>query len=391
MEKLLSRLRGLLLAPRATWTAITAEQATLPSLYRDWIAWLAAITPVSMFIGLAIFGLPVPFMGTVRVAAGALLMQMVVSYVLTLAVVYLVALVAAGVSPHFGGRKDNVQALKLVAYAWAPVWVIGILHLIPALGALIALVGLAALVYSVWLFWIGSQSVLAVPQERAVGFTAVVLTIGVVVGIAVGIVSAALSGLGALTSGAALSYSMPHLGSAPTGALVNSATQEAVRLNSASGGVVQGVVSPLAPSQLSAFLPATVGGLARGPVSTFSSGMANLRVSNAKARYGAGAQSVEISITDLPAESAMLAMAGAMQTDQKTPTGYDKIFRDGGNTIMEHWVASDSYGTYSVIVANRFKVKVTGNGPDMATLQNDAQSLDLAGLAKLSDTSGVGN
>lgn len=389
MEKFLSRLRGLLFAPRATWATVAAEQATPTALYRDWIAWLAAITPVSMFIGLAIFGLPVPFVGTVRVGAGALLVQMIVSYALTLAVVYLVALTAAAVSPRFGGRKDNVQALKLVAYAWAPVWVIGILHLIPALGVLTALVGLAALVYSIWLFWIGAQSVLAVPQERAVGFTAVVIVIGVVVAIAVGLVSAALSGFGALTSGAALSYSMPHLGGSPTAALVNPAPQEAMRL-APGGGAAQSAVTPLAPDQLSAFLPATVDGMARGLVSTFSSGVATLQISNAKAHYGTGAQSIELSITDLAPERAMLAMAGAMQTDQKTPTGYDKIFRQHGNTVMEHWVANDSYGTYSVIVADRFKVKVTGSGPDMATLQKDAQAVDLAGLAKLSDTSGVG-
>ena len=389
MERLLSRLRGLLVAPRATWATVAAEQATPISLYRDWIVWLAAITPVAMFIGLAIFGLSVPLVGTIRVGAGALLVQMLVSYVLTLVVVYLVALLAAALAPRFAGRQDNVQALKLVAYAWAPVWVVGILHLVPALGPLTVLAVLAALVYSIWLFWIGAQSVLAVPQERAVGFTAVIIVIGVVVAMVVGMVSAALSGFGALTPGAAFSYSTPHLGGAPTAVLVNPATQEAMRL-AADGSPAQGAVAPLAPDQLSAFLPMTVDGMARGPVSSVSSGLANLRISNAKARYGSGAQSIEISITDLPAERAMLAMAGVMQTDQRTSTGYDKIFRQGGNTVMEHWVASDSYGTYSVIVANRFKVKVTGNGPDMATLQKDAQSLDLAGLAKLSDASGVG-
>ncbi|EQD48009.1 membrane protein containing DUF1282, partial [mine drainage metagenome] len=272
MEKLLARLRGLLFAPRATWATVTTEKATPTALYRDWIVWLAAITPVSMFIGLAIFGLSVPFVGTIRVGAAGLLVQMLVSYVLTLAVVYLIALIAAAMSPRFGGRKDNVQALKLVAYAWAPVWVVGILHLVPALGALAALAALVALIYSIWLFWIGAQSVLAMPQERAMGFTAVVIVIGVVMAIAVGIASAALSGVGALTPGAAFPYSTSHRGGVPTAGLVNPAVQDAIKT--------------LAPDQLSAFLPTTVDGMARGPVSTFSSGMATLQISNAKAHYG---------------------------------------------------------------------------------------------------------
>ena len=384
MKKLVSRLSGFLFAPRAMWATIAAEQTTPSSLYRDWIAWLAAITPVSMFIGLAVFGLSLPFVGTVRVGVGALLLQMLVSYVLALVVVYLVALLAAAISPTFGGHKDNVQALKLVAYAWAPVWVVGVLHLIPAFGVVAAVAELAALIYSIWLLWVGAQSVLAVPQNRATGFTALLIVIGVVLAIAVGAASAALSGIGAMAPGAASPFSTSHRGGLPGSGFATPAMRDAMRA-AASAGPASGPVKPLAPGQLGAFLPATVDGLARGPVSTFSSGLSGLQISSAKAQYGTGAQSIKISITDLVSERVMLTLSGAIQKDQNTTTGYDKIFQQHGNTVMEHWVTSDRYGTCSVIVADRFKVKVTGNGPGMATLYKDAQAVDLAGLAKLSN------
>ena len=384
MENLLPRLRGFLVAPRATWATIAAEQTTPSSLYRDWVIWLAAITPVSIFIGLAVFGLSLPFVGTVRVGTGALLLQMLVGYVLALVVVYLVALLAAAISPAFGGHKDNVQALKLVAYAWTPVWVAGVLHLIPAFGALAALAELAALIYSIWLLWVGAQSVLTVPQDRAAGFTAVLIVIGVILAIDVGAASAALSGTGAMAPGAGLPFSAPHRASLPGSGLANPALQDAMRA-AASAGSASGPVKPLAPGQLGAFLPAAVDGLARGPVSTFSSGLSGLQISSAKARYGTGTQSIKISITDLASDRTMLALAGAIQKDQHTATGYDKIFQQNGTTVMEHWVASDHYGTCSVIIADRFKVKVTGNGPGMETLLRDAQAVDFAGLAKLSN------
>lgn len=382
MERLPLRLRGLFFAPRATWAAIATEQATPSSLYRDWVAWLAAIAPVSMFIGLAVFGFSRPFDGAVRPGAGALLLQMLVGYVLALVAVYLVALLAAALSPPFGGHKDHVQALKLVAYAWAPVWVVGALHLIPAFGVLAGVAGLAALIYSTWLVWIGAQFVLKVPEDRAAAFTALLIVSGAILAIAVGVTTAALGGIGARAPGTASPLSTSEQSGRPGSGFANP-TMRAAGGAAASAGPTAGPVKPLAPNRLGSFLPAAVDGVARGPVNTFSSGGSGLQISSAGARYGVGAQGLKISITDLASARAMLTLSAAIQKDQNTATGYDKIFQQGGNTVIEHWVASDRYGTCSVIVADRFKVKVIGNGPGMATLLRAAQAVDLAGLAKL--------
>lgn len=381
MENVPLRLRGLFFAPRATWATIAAENATPSSLYRGWIVWLAAITPVSIFIGLAVFGISLPTIGVVRPGTGALLMQMVVSYVLALIVVYLLALLAAAMAPTFGGRKDHVQALKLVAYAWAPAWVVGVLHLIPALAVLAGIAGLAALIYSAWLVWAGMQSVLNVPQDRAAGFTALLIVTGAILAIVVGATGAALSGLGAMRPGAGSLFLAAHHSAIGGPGATYPAMGEAGHA-SASGGPPSGPVKAVAPNRLGAFLPTTADGLARGPVSTFKSGAPGLQMSSAEAHYGMGAQRIKISITDLVAERAMLALSRAIQKDQETATGYDKIFRQDGNIVTEHWVASDRYGTYSVIVADRFEVKAVGTGPSMASLRKAAQAVDLAGLAR---------
>ncbi len=382
METLPLRLRGLFFAPRATWTTIAAENATPSSLYRGWIMWLAAITPISMFVGLAIFGLSLPTIGIVRPGTGALLLQMLVGYVLALVIVYLVALLAAAMSPTFGGRKDHVQALKLVAYAWAPVWVVGALRLIPAITVVASVVGLAALIYSAWLLWAGMQPVLNVPQDRAAGFTALLIVIGAVLAFAVGAAGAAFSGIGGMAPGAAGPFLASHRGGVDSPGSVYPAMGKAGHAP-AHLRPTSGPVKAVAPSRLGAFLPATVDGLARGPISTFKRVVPGLQMSSAEAHYGAGAQSLKISITDLVAERAMLALSLAIQKDQETATGYDKIFQQDGNTVTEHWVAGDRYGTYSVIVANRFEVKVVGTGPSMASLQKAAQAVDLAGLTQV--------
>ncbi|EQD61463.1 membrane protein containing DUF1282, partial [mine drainage metagenome] len=134
--RLIARLRAILLNPRATWPEIAAEPSSIGSVYTGWVLWLAAITPLATFIGLGVFGMSAPFIGTMRFGFGALFGQMLSNYLLTLLLVFVMALIAAALAPSFGARNDRVQALKAIAYAWAPVWIVGVLHLIPLLGAL---------------------------------------------------------------------------------------------------------------------------------------------------------------------------------------------------------------------------------------------------------------
>ncbi len=194
------RLRTLLLAPRSAWPEIAAESDSIGGLYRNWILWLAAITPLASLIGLLVFGLALPFVGTLRLGAGTLLARMLAQYALTLLIVYLLMLIAAALAPGFGGRGDRVAALKVIAYAWAPVWVVGVLNLIPALGPLTMLLTLVALGYGVWLLHLGAQAVQGVPQERAAGYAAVLVVIGIVLGLVAGGLAAALGGAGMMAA-----------------------------------------------------------------------------------------------------------------------------------------------------------------------------------------------
>jgi hypothetical protein len=107
--------------------------------------------------------------------------------------VYVLGLIASKIAPSFGGKDDLAQGLKLVAYAYTAAWVAGIFSLIPAL-ALLSLIGG---IYSLYLLYTGSSVMMGVPQERSVGYTAVVILVAIgvyiVIGIIVGAVIAAVS------------------------------------------------------------------------------------------------------------------------------------------------------------------------------------------------------
>jgi uncharacterized protein YqgC (DUF456 family) len=61
---------------------------------------------------------------------------MVVSYVLGLVVAFVMALIVDALAPSFGGTKNQVAALKVVAYGATASYVAGILSLLPALAIL---------------------------------------------------------------------------------------------------------------------------------------------------------------------------------------------------------------------------------------------------------------
>ena len=396
---LIARLRAILFSPRATWPEIASEPASIGGLYTGWVLWLAAITPLASFIGLGIFGMSVPFIGSFRLGFGTLFGQLVTTYLLTLLIVFLMALITAALAPSFGARNDRVQALKAIAYAWTPVWIVGVLHLIPLLGALTVLLTLAATAYSVWLLWQGLQATLGAPQERAVAYTAVVVVIAIVLGVVIGWTSAMFTSIGAMgRANIEASVTMPA-SSGISG--LAAGMQQAARQMQATGKVLQGEhagaagqaanlapIKPLAPGQMSALLPASLPGLKRGNVDSTRGGIGALQVSEAKADYGSGAQRIRLGITDMGANRAMLAMIGMVQQDQESASGYHKVFQRDGRTVQEQWTAATRAGEYTLIVGDRFMVQAKGQGPDMAALKQAVDAVDLARLQQLKDTPG---
>ena len=70
INKMIARVKAILLTPKTEWPVIAAEPATVPDLYKNWIAILAAIPPVAGFIKGSIIG--TSFLGvTYRAGMGA--------------------------------------------------------------------------------------------------------------------------------------------------------------------------------------------------------------------------------------------------------------------------------------------------------------------------------
>jgi len=183
-----SRVINVLTKPKEEWPVIADETADVPSLFKEYIILLAAIPAVCGFVGMTVVGISVPFFGTFRSSIASGLTSMIVQYVLSLAGVYVAAIIIEKLAPTFQSSGGIVQALKMVAYASTPAWVAGVLGLIPALKILSILAGF----YAIYLFFLGLPHVMKTPKEKVVPFMAVAAVVIIVIYIVVGAVSALL-------------------------------------------------------------------------------------------------------------------------------------------------------------------------------------------------------
>lgn len=172
---LVERVKQILMSPKTEWEVIDAEPTTTAELYTRYIMPLAAIGPIAQIIGFSVFGMSVPFAGTYRVPIGSAITQAFVTYVLTLAGTYLLALIIDALAPTFNGQRSQIQALKLAAYSFTASWLAGIFLLLPAL-SILSIVGL----YSLYLLYLGLPVLMKAPREKALSYTVVVIIAGFV-------------------------------------------------------------------------------------------------------------------------------------------------------------------------------------------------------------------
>ncbi len=180
---LVDRAKAILLAPKTEWATIDSEPATIGSIYSSYVIPLAAVPAAASFVGMSIIG--ASFLGTsIRIPIATGIEGAIVRYALTLAGVYIIALVIDALAPTFGGTKNSVQAFKVAAYSSTAAWVAGIFMVIPALGIL-GILGL----YSLYLLYLGLPVLMKAPAEKAMGYTVVVVVTVIIVFVIIGAVT----------------------------------------------------------------------------------------------------------------------------------------------------------------------------------------------------------
>lgn len=190
LSQVIQRAKAVITNPVGTWETIKAEPAQIGDIYRNYLMYMAALPAIAMFIGVSIIGVNVPFIGTYRAPFFSTLVAQAVSYGVTLAMVYAVAMILEFLAPKFGGTVDRTSAVKLVAYSLTPAMAAGIFAIMPWLGFFVLA---AASLYSIYVFFTGVSVLTTVPSDRRIGFIAVSALATFILGLIVTTIQAVLT------------------------------------------------------------------------------------------------------------------------------------------------------------------------------------------------------
>jgi hypothetical protein len=152
-------------------------------------------------------------------------------------------------------------------------------------------------------------------------------------------------------------------------------------------------VESLAPDRLKAFVPDELSGLSRSSIAAERNAAMGIQISQANATYSDDSgRELRLEITDAGTAKGLLGLASwaGMEGEREENGRYEKTFREDGKLIHEAWDSNASTGEYSVVVGDRFTVKVEGAAGSVDELRDAVQRLDLDGLANLR-TEGVKN
>ncbi len=392
----IERAKAILLKPEETWPVIDAEPATVASIYKEWLVIIAAIPAVCQFVRATVFGYG--FFG--RESFFWALEHMVVGYLLSLAGCFLIALLVDAFAPTFGGTKNQVSAMKVVAYSITAGSVASVLLLVPSM--LLWLLLLAAMCYGLYVFYLGLPVLMKCPKEKAAGYAAVVVIVVIVAYIIIGALFGAIFGFAMLAGG---QHRSVYGADTPTGEIpvdkdalasmskrmdAARARMEAAQKSgdpasaTAALGDVMGALTgaggtPIPVADLKARLPETLGALKRESFETNGGSAMGISSSVAKAGYVAGDQRARLTITDLGGLGGLASVAtwANVTVDKETPDAIEKTYKDSGRTIHEEYRKDGSHAQYTVILKNGVIVETDADRIDGATLKSMLSGVNL--------------
>lgn len=428
---IVDRVKNICLSPTTEWPVIAAESGSAGGLISGYVVPLAAIGAVAGLIGGSIIGRTIPFIGSYRVPIVAGLSLAIFTFMMAIVGVVILGLIINALAPSFGGEKNSTQALKVAVYSYTPAWVAGVLQIFPLLGML----GLLAGLYGLYLLYLGLPRLMKAPEDKALGYTVVVVICAIVLSAVVfgiggmiagaGMVGAgALGGFSSVASQAASQIASQAAAQAggraasqvefdknsPLGRLEalgkkldeNNNKIEAAQKSGDTGAQVAAAaeslgfilgggrrVDPIGIDQLKPFVPETFLGMKRTSSNAEKNGIAGFMVSKAEAIYADGSgKNVTLAISDTGGASGLVGLASwaSLQGEQENDDRYERVTKVNGRLVHEQGSKrAGGRNEFGIILGERFVVSASGNGVELNELKSAVSNLDLGKLESMKE------
>lgn len=137
---------------------------------------------------------------------------------------------------------------------------------------------------------------------------------------------------------------------------------------------------------LKPFFPKSVAGIEHGKVTGETTGMAGFKYSTAKTKYDDGKVRIEMNILDGGGVGAIMSGIAAwskFDVDRETDDGYERTTTFDGYKAYEKYNENRKRGEISLLVNDRFVVRVEGRGVDMDDLKKAIKNMNLRKLARM--------
>jgi hypothetical protein len=259
--------------------------------------------------------------------------------------------------------------------------------------------------YAIYLLYLGLIAVMKAPQDKALGYTAVVVVVAIVVSVVlsmiIGAVTLALSPAAALSPSASVTYDKDSaLGKMDDFAKKMEAASKKMEAAQKSGDASKQAEAAMAalgtafsggkgvePVQLDAlkpFVPEKFAGLPRTSQSADRSGIAGLMAAKVQAVYSdGGGKRVSLEVTDTGGAAALIGLAGLVQGERETDERIERTRKEGNRLVHEEVSKKGGQNEYTVVLADRFVVNAEGRGVDIAALKSAVGSLELGKIESL--------
>jgi hypothetical protein len=445
---IIERIKNILLTPKTEWPVIAPESTTIAQLYTGYVMPLSGLSALMSFVRMSVIGVGIPFGGTFRTPLLNGLTIALVSFGFSLLGLFLVGLIINALAPTFAGERNQRQAMKTAAYAFTPAWAGSVFAVLGGFGALLQLIAGIYGIYLLYLGLpplMKSAREKATGYTVAVVVCTILLGVlfgllssatgrfggygrfpgaamtreeqqqqaataaGNVIGGMLGTDQKGKDGLSAAINNLAeAGKNMEQQRNTATAATTPAATATAsgtgadagnppqnaaaatAGMLTALGGAMGGSrhVDPVDFHTLKDILPSELPGLQRTDTQGSSQQALGVKGSSASADYQgqSGARAV-MKISDMSGVSGLLDLATsvAQNTSSESDSGYERDATVAGRTVHEKYDNKSKHGEISAIVAKRFIVEVTGDGMEMAALEQDIGAVDFARLEAMKD------
>lgn len=182
----INRAKNMILVPKAEWDIINGEQPDNAKVITGYVLPLAGLAAVAAFIGYGFIGMDAGFFRIKGVNWG--IYQAANALIMGILGVFISAFVIDALAPSFASEKNMGRSVQLVAYAYTPAWVGGLLNVFPALAFIGALFGL----YGLYLLYLGLPKMKKTPEDKQLSYFIVSLLVMIAVYVVIGIIMSAL-------------------------------------------------------------------------------------------------------------------------------------------------------------------------------------------------------